>query len=268
MATIVCFHAHPDDESIVTGGVIARYSDAGHRVVLVYATRGEHGEVPDGFLSDGGALWERRVKEVHASADVLGAARVAFLGYLDSGMMGTPENDAPESFWQADVDEAAGRLADLLREEAADVVIVYDENGNYGHPDHIQVHRVGVRAASVAGTPKVYEATMNRDHVKRGIAAAREAGAITPDMDAAPDDPFLDSLGVPEDQLTHAIDVRDLAERKRASMRAHGSQIGDTSFFLAMPDDVFVDQFGHEWFIRRGLPARAPDDWYDDLLVP
>jgi LmbE family N-acetylglucosaminyl deacetylase len=268
MATIVCFHAHPDDETIVTGGVIARYSALGHRVVLVFATRGEHGEVPDGFLRGGEALWERRVQEVHASAEVLGAARVAFLGYVDSGMMGTPENDAPESFWRADVDEAAGRLADILREESADVVIVYDQNGNYGHPDHIQVHRVGVRAAELAGTPDVYEATMNRDHVKRGMATAREAGLMPPDMENAPDDPFLDSLGVPETQLTHAIDVRDLTATKRASMRAHASQIGDTSFFLAMPDDVFVDQFGWEWFIRHGVDPMPVGEWYDDLLKP
>jgi LmbE family N-acetylglucosaminyl deacetylase len=130
MATAVFFHAHPDDESIATGGTMAKAAAAGHRVVLVVATRGEHGEVDDGFLPAGEALWQRREQETAASAEVLGVARVEFLGYVDSGMMGTPENDAPESFWQADVDEAAERLARILREEAADVLTVDDEYGN------------------------------------------------------------------------------------------------------------------------------------------
>src|SRR5215217_8192121 len=103
MATFVTFHAHPDDESIATGGVMAKAADAGHRVVLVVATRGEHGEVAEDYLDPGEALWQRRVQETHACADILGVSRVEFLGYVDSGMMGTPENDLPESFWQADI---------------------------------------------------------------------------------------------------------------------------------------------------------------------
>src|SRR5438067_7700445 len=117
MATLVCFHAHPDDECIATGGMMEKAAKEGHRVALVVATRGEHGEVAEGFLETGEALWERRVKETHASAEILGASRVEFLGYVDSGMMGTPENDKPGSFWTADVDEAATRLAEILREE-------------------------------------------------------------------------------------------------------------------------------------------------------
>src|SRR3954447_10571470 len=101
MATLVTFHAHPDDESIATGGVMAKAADEGHRVVLVVATRGEHGEVAEGFLDDGEQLWQRRVKETEDSARILGASRVEFLGYVDSGMIGTPENDLPTSFWQA-----------------------------------------------------------------------------------------------------------------------------------------------------------------------
>jgi LmbE family N-acetylglucosaminyl deacetylase len=154
VATLVCFHAHPDDESIATGGVMARAAAAGHRVVLVVATRGEHGEVDDGFLDEGEALGARRERETLASAEVLGAARVAFLGYTDSGMMGTPTNDDPGCFWRADVEEAAGRLAAILTEEGADILTVYDDNGGYGHPDHIQVHRVGLRAARWRGRPR------------------------------------------------------------------------------------------------------------------
>src|SRR5580765_7909409 len=115
VATLVFFHAHPDDECIATGGTMAKAAAAGHRVVLVVATRGEHGEVAEGFLDDGEELWHRRVRETQAAAEILGAHRVEFLGYVDSGMMGTPENQAPESFWQADVEEAAGKLAAILR---------------------------------------------------------------------------------------------------------------------------------------------------------
>ena len=111
MATLVSFHAHPDDESIHVGGTLAKAAKTGHRVVLVFATRGEHGEVADGFLDDGEALGQRREVETGQSAEILGAQRVEFLGYLDSGMIGTPENELPDAFWQADVDEAAERLA-------------------------------------------------------------------------------------------------------------------------------------------------------------
>ena len=177
MATLVSFHAHPDDECIACGGVIRKAADAGHRVVLVIATRGEEGEIPEGLLADGEELWQRRVAETQASADILGAQRVEFLGYRDSGMMGTPANDRPGSFWTTPVEEAAQRLAGLLRAEQADVLTCYDKNGSYGHPDHIQVHRVGIRAAELAGTPRVYQSTINRDHVERSIRqfAAQDA---------------------------------------------------------------------------------------------
>ena len=104
MATLVSFHAHPDDECISCGGVMRKAHEEGHRVVLVVATRGELGEVPDGFLDDGEQLWQRRVGETQAAADILGADRVEFLGYTDSGMMGEPTNDAPGTFWTADVE--------------------------------------------------------------------------------------------------------------------------------------------------------------------
>src|SRR6185437_12527289 len=165
--TLVFFHAHPDDEAIATGGTMARAKSEGHRVVLVSATKGELGEFAPDALEPGELLVDRRVKELHAAADVLGADRVAFLGYVDSGMAGEPTNDAPGSFAGADVEAAAQRLARILREEAAGALTTYDDNGGYGHPDHIQVHRVGTRAAEIAGTPHVFEATTNRDHFLR-----------------------------------------------------------------------------------------------------
>jgi LmbE family N-acetylglucosaminyl deacetylase len=252
MATLVAFHAHPDDESIAMGGVMAKASDEGHRVVLVVATRGEHGEVAEGFLGPDEALWQRRVEETKACADILGVARVEFLGYVDSGMMGTPENDLPGSFWQADVEEAAARLAAILVEEDADVLTAYDEKGNYGHPDHIQVYRVGVRAAELAGTPKVYLNTINRDYMLRTMRAAIDAGAVVPD-DLPSEEDF--QIGVPEDRITTTVDIRPWLARKRAAMAAHASQISETSFFLSMEPPVFEKTWGQEWFILYGAPA-------------
>ena len=262
MATLVSFHAHPDDEAIACGGTIVRAAQQGHRVVLVFATRGEHGEVDEGVLADDELLWQRRVAETERAAEILGAQRVEFLGYVDSGMMGTPENDAPDSFWQAEIDQAATRLAAILDEEQADVLTIYDELGNYGHPDHVQVHRVGVRAAELAGTPRVFEATLNRDHMKRVAAKGRESGALLDDVPDF-DDPEL-VFGMPEDVITTAVDVRDLVDVKRAAMAAHASQIAETSFFLQMPDDVFREVFGYEWYIRRGAEAGTRED---DLLA-
>jgi LmbE family N-acetylglucosaminyl deacetylase len=178
MATVVFFHAHPDDEAMLTAGTMAKLAEAGHRVVLVTATRGEHGEIVPGVLADGETLGHRRVEELQQAAAVLGVARLEFLGYVDSGMMGTPENDGPDSFWRADLEEAAGRLARILTEEGAAALVTYDDNGGYGHPDHIQVHRVGVRAAELAGTPVVYEASIDRDRLIAMLRMAREAMAV------------------------------------------------------------------------------------------
>ncbi len=251
MATLVTFHAHPDDESIMSAGVMRQAADDGHRVVLVVATRGENGEVEPGFLTPGEPLWERRVAETHASAEILGVHRVEFLGYVDSGMMGEPTNDLPGSFWSAPIEEAAERLATILREENAAVLTVYDDNGVYGHPDHIQVHRVGMRAAELAATPKVYQHTMNRDFAKRGMVEfRREAEAAG--MELPPEDDNFDALGKPESDITAAVDVSRYIEVKKASMRAHASQIGEQSQFLTMPDAVFAVAFGTEWAIRAG----------------
>ncbi|HEX2383070.1 MAG TPA: PIG-L family deacetylase [Acidimicrobiales bacterium] len=251
MGTMVCFHAHPDDECIITGGVMAKAASQGHRVVLVVATKGENGEVPDGFLGAEELLGERRVEETRASAKVLGAQRVEFLGYVDSGMMGTPENEVPGSFWTADLDEAGGRLAAILDEEDTDVLTTYDDNGGYGHPDHIQVHRVSYRAAELAAkTPRVYEATLNRDHIIRGIRERR--GFDPPEDDGAPDIENDENFGKPESIITAAVDVSAFLDHKRRAMQAHPSQISDQSFFLKMPAEGFAYGFGTEWFIRRG----------------
>jgi len=261
MATLVSFHAHPDDEAIAMGGSLAKYADAGHRVVVVFGTRGEHGEVPDGFLEPGEALGDRRVQECARAAEIMGVHRFEFLGYVDSGMMGTLENDAPESFWQADVDEAAARLAAILDQERADLLTVYDDHGGYGHPDHIQVHRVGVRAAELAGTPHVFESTANRDHIRRGFEAMIAAGEELPADIGDPEG--FERFGVPESAITTTVDVSAHLDRKRAAMAAHASQISETSFFLAMPPDRFAMAWGTEWYIHRGVPPGTDED---DLL--
>jgi LmbE family N-acetylglucosaminyl deacetylase len=210
-------------------------------------------------------LWQRREQELEGALSILGVARGEFLGYKDSGMAGEPTNEDPACFWQADVDEAGARLAGMLREEAVDVLSVYDSNGNYGHPDHIQVHRVGVRGAELAGTPRVYENTFDRDYVLALMAEARAAGA--PDFGAdAPAGPEGDNnlFGMPGELITTRVDVRDYLGTKRKAMAAHASQIAETSFFLAMPEDIFARTWGTEFYIRRGAPAGTVED---DILA-
>ncbi len=259
MTTLVCFHAHPDDEALTTSGTMARAARAGHRVVLVVATGGELGEMPDD-LGSGETLADRRRAETLRSAEVIGVARVAWLGFRDSGMNGWEQNTDPASFHQADVDEAAACLAAVLTEEQADVLTIYDWHGGYGHPDHIKVHDVGVRAAERAGTPDVYEATYNHDAFVRALAAAREAGiefgpsgVDADDFDSWTDDgrPF----GTPEAAITTAVDVSAVIDVKRSSLMCHRSQVTDTTEFLKMPEEWFLKSFGTEWFIHRGAPS-------------
>jgi LmbE family N-acetylglucosaminyl deacetylase len=259
MATAVFFHAHPDDEAISTGGTMAKMSEQGHRVVLVTATRGELGEVPEGFLDPEETITDRRELELAAACRALGVARNEFLGYRDSGMKGELTNSDPASFWQAPLEEAAERLAALLVDEGAEVLTAYDENGVYGHPDHVQVHRVGLRAAQLAGTPRVFMATVNREHI-RGLAdRAAEFGVA--DFDEMRERrQEIESMGVDASRITTAVDVSAHLEAKRRAMAAHASQISETSFFLAMPPEAFAAVWGTEWYIRLGGPARGPLD--------
>ena len=245
MSTVTFFHAHPDDEAIATGGTIASLAEQGHRVVLVTATRGELGEATDDFLDPGETLGERRAVELAEAARVLGVARQLFLGYEDSGMEGELSAVRPGCFATADVDEAIGRLAAILEEEASDVLVVYDEHGGYGHPDHVQVHTVGMGAADLAGTPVVYMTTMDRDFM---IELRRQAA----ESEFGPDDNLegAETMGEPAARITTELNVSPWVMTKRDAMRAHASQIGDDSFFLSMPDDMFATVWGQEWFIR------------------
>jgi len=275
MATLVCFHAHPDDESIATGGTMALAAEAGHRVVLVLGTRGEQGEPVPGVLTEGEALWERRVVETHRAAEILGVEQVEFLGYEDSGMMGEPTNENPACFWQADLEEAAERLAAILRSVGADVLTIYDDHGGYGHPDHIQVHRVGRRAAELVGLDDVYQSTMNRDAIRRTM---EEAAEFVADLEEAAEGASEtlregreradnDDFGSSEALITHAVDVSTMVDRKREAMMAHASQIAPDSFFLAMPQEAFSRAFGTEWYIALH-GTRAPDAPFVATLLP
>jgi LmbE family N-acetylglucosaminyl deacetylase len=264
MGTLLCFHAHPDDESLATGGTIARAAAEGHRVILVVATGGEHGQVPDD-LAEGESLADRRARELRRSAELLGVHRLEFLGYQDSGMTGWEQNQAPGAFMNATVDDAATRLAEILRSEQVDTLTVYDWHGNYGHPDHVQVHRVGRRAAELAGTAHVYDATINRDQLFRLVSMAKQMG-IDAMGDFNPED--TDDgipLGMPEAELTTAVDVSAYVAAKRAAIAAHASQVSDSSFFVEMPMEVFTLAFGTEWFIRLGAPVGIHEDWLAGL---
>jgi len=257
VGTIVSFHAHPDDEAIASGGTLARAAAAGHRVVLVFATRGELGEPVPGVLKPGEQLAMRRSAECYTSAAALGAKRVEFLGFTDSGMMGEPSNEAPFCFWQADVEYAARTLAVLLDQEEPDVLTIYDDNGVYGHPDHIQVHRVGKRAGELSAVPVVAQGTVNRDWMQRGFRESGREGDIPPNM------------GKPESEITHRVEAVDFVGQKRESMRAHASQMAPDHFLLALPDAMFALGMGTEFYIVDPLPSTAATpDLFEELFTP
>ncbi len=261
MTTIVFVHAHPDDEASQTAGAMARAAARGDRVVVVFATNGDHGEVPDDLAPDE-TLVDRRRAEAMRSAEVLGTARVAWLGYSDSGMTGWEQNDAEGSLHRADLDEAAGRLTAILDEEDADVLVGYDWHGGYGHPDHVRVHHVTHRAADLARRrPKVLESTMNRDAIRRMYAMAVAAGMADNAFD--PDAPMDDGnpFGSPEADIHWRVDVATHRAQRRAALEAHRSQATDIEMFLAMPPEVFDVMFGAEHYIEPGREPGMQDGW-------
>ena len=240
---------------------MAKAAAAGHRVVLVCATRGEVGEPQEGVLDEGEALWERRVVELAESTELLGAEPPRFLGYEDSGMDGEPTNDNPACFWQADIDEATKRLVDILTEVDAGVLTIYDDHGGYGHPDHIQVHRVGLRAAHELGIEHVFEATINRTAVRQMMQS--DLGDVAEDERPSIED--VESFGTEEVDLSFVVDVAAHVGQKKAAMQAHRSQIGPDSFFLQMPDEVFAMAFGQESFNVPGVSGTGGPQHVDML---
>ncbi|HEV7861447.1 MAG TPA: PIG-L family deacetylase [Acidimicrobiia bacterium] len=251
--TIVFFHAHPDDEAIFTGGTMALLAGAGWRVVLVLATAGERGEAST-LVGPEVPLAVRRMGETAQAAEYLGAQRVEFLGYHDSGLDGAERGRPVGAFADAPVDEASARLAGILSEERAQALVSYDARGIYGHVDHVQVHRVGLAAAAGAGVPTVYESTVDREYlhfvethlvVEATMASQPERTVAGLGLASAP-------LGLSTVEVDCTVDVRSVLPVKRRAMAAHASQIPETSSAMRLPDAGFAAVYGYEWYARRG----------------
>ncbi|NLU76377.1 PIG-L family deacetylase [Streptomyces sp. HNM0575] len=253
MPTLVALHAHPDDEVLLTGGTLAQAAAQGHRVVVVVATDGLMGEAPEGQEPP-------RMRELRASAKVLGVERVLHLGYADSGRGPLLYPDPPDRtrFARAATEDAARRLADVLREEGAELLLSYDANGGYGHRDHVKVHHVGRRAAELAGTPRLLEATVPRETIGRLMRLAR-ALRLPVRYDAEALGRFWSARA----DITHAVDVRRYARQKQAALAMHRSEVEKSDGRLApamrvlvrLPAPLFGLLLGREWFVEAG-PGR------------
>ncbi|MEV0846289.1 PIG-L family deacetylase [Streptomyces sp. NPDC049954] len=252
--TLMAVHAHPDDEATSTGGVLARYAAEGVRTVLVTCTDGGCGDGPGGVKPgdpghDPAAVVSMRRRELEASCDVLKVSDLETLDYADSGMMGWPSNEAPRAFWQTPVEEAAARLAELMRHYRPDVVVTYDENGFYGHPDHIQAHRITMAAVEMAAlTPKVYWTTVPRSGMQRFGEIMREFGGDMPEPDPA-EAAAMAEIGLPDEEITTWVDTTAFSGQKFDALAAHASQ-GENIFFLKMGKDRFGELMGVETFVR------------------
>ena len=283
---LLLVHAHPDDESIGTGATMAKYAAEGADVTLVTCTLGELGEVIPPEVAhlawdSGGGLGQYRIGELAAACRALGVTDHRFLGgagrWRDSGMMGTPSNDWPGSFWQADVDEAAGELLGVIREVRPQVLVTYDANGFYGHPDHIQAHRVAWRAFELADglVAKFYATAIPRSVLAEALAslpgdsadqAQRVGGTDFSKVESVTDLPF----GTDDDKVTTAIDGRDYLAAKLDAMRAHATQIAVDDPFFALSDKVGQRALGTEYYTLLAGPAFSgggPGDREPDLFA-
>jgi LmbE family N-acetylglucosaminyl deacetylase len=241
-------HAHPDDEASTTGGILAKYAAEGVRTVLVTCTNGELGDMPTAKPGEEGHdtadVVALRLKELEASCEVLGVTHLEVLGYHDSGMMGWEQNDAPGSFWSMPVDDAAEPLVALMERYQPDVVVTYDDFGFYGHPDHIQAHRITMAALERTGsTAKVYFPTFRRSNLPKFRAELEAAGIELPDIDES-------EFGVPDEAIGATIDCTEHAPAKLAALAAHVSQ-QENIFFLQLPMETFTAGFGVEEFVRH-----------------
>ena len=289
---LLLVHAHPDDETIVSGATMAKYAAEGPLVTLVTCTLGEEGEV---LVSDLGhlaasatdALGRHRIEELAAACAALGVTDHRFLGgagrWRDSGMMGLPTNDRPDCFWRADMDEATRELVAVMREVRPQVVITYNENGDYGHPDHIQAHRVTVAAFDAsgdagrypdAGEPwqpaKLYYVATPFSVLEEMIEQTRDHPQARefwgPEVTSAEELGF----GVPDEVVTTRIDAREHYGAKMAAMRAHATQIAVDGPFFALADGIAKEAFAVEHFqLARGQrgPGDGPNGWESDLFA-
>ena len=291
---LLLVHAHPDDETINNGATMARYVAEGASVTLLTCTLGEEGEVLVPELAQLAAdqadqLGGYRIWELRGAMDALGVTDVRFLGgpgrYRDSGMIGTPANGNLRAFWNADLDEAVAHAVGVVRKVRPHVLVTYDENGGYGHPDHIQAHRVAMGAVEAAadaayrpelGEPwevaKVYWCCVPRTVLQRGIDALAQMGESFFDgvTDAA-DLPFA----VDDEDVTAAVDGKAHVAQKHAAMRAHPTQILVDGPFFALSNNLGQEVLATEYYRlakgRRGPAGSSPEGWEDDLfagLVP
>jgi N-acetyl-1-D-myo-inositol-2-amino-2-deoxy-alpha-D-glucopyranoside deacetylase len=283
---LLLVHAHPDDETIGTGATMARYAADGVKVTLVTCTLGEEGEVVVPELAHLAAdkddtLGQFRIAELSTACAALGVDDHRFLGgpgrWRDSGMMGTPQNDRTEAFWQANIEEATAALVGVIREVRPHAAITYDENGGYGHPDHIQAHRVTMAALSAAAdslyradlgepwlTPKVYWTAIPKSVLAEGITRLKAAGKSFFEVDSVDDLP----MGTPDELVTTAVDARDYLPAKLAAMRAHATQISNDGPFFALADNVGQQAFGIEYFqLVQGALAPEGDGHESDLFA-
>jgi LmbE family N-acetylglucosaminyl deacetylase len=254
MATLLLVHAHPDDEAIGTGGVMARAHRAGHRVVLVTGTRGELGEIHNlDEESTRPRLGEVRTQELEAAARLLGVDRQVWLGFRDSGMAGEPSNDDRRSFHSAPLPVAAERLAVVLRQERPDVVVTYTKEGTYGHPDHIKAYQTTVAALDLLRDEgwepeRAYEVAL-----PQSVVDDIRARMVAEGVDEA-DAPGADLAGTPDALITVKVDVRDLAMLKRDALAVHVSQIDPRGPWSTMQQQVLEAALGWEYYVRsRGV---------------
>jgi LmbE family N-acetylglucosaminyl deacetylase len=268
--TLMAVHAHPDDESIGTGGILARYSAEGAQTVLVTCTDGSLGDGADGIKPDDprhdrAAVVEERRDELERSCQILGVTHLERLDYRDSGMMGWPQNEEAGSFWTTPVADAADRLAELFRRYQPDVVVTYDANGFYGHPDHIQANRITLAAAQRTGIPaKLYYTAVPRSAMAEFGRRLQELGIEFPrdeaESDDAPSGP-PEEWGTPDEDVTTVVDVSGYTKQKYESLQCHASQ-SDNIFFLKMGPDVFAEMMGLEAYVRveDRTGASLPED--------
>ncbi len=262
--TLLAVHAHPDDECISTGGILARYAAEGVRTVLVTCTDGAVGEISDASLATPDNLVEVRDRELAESVRILDISRLVKLGYRDSGMAGTADNDNPAAFLQCDFQEAVDRVLQVVREERPQVVVTYDERGGYGHPDHIRAHQVAVAAFEAAQSDevkprKLYYAVIKRSAIRSFAERLRAAGVDVPFQDLREDGETDTPFAVADDRVTTEIDVSKYVEAKRNALTAHRTQMGPDQFFMRLPESLFADVFGQETFQRVVGPGPTPE---------
>jgi LmbE family N-acetylglucosaminyl deacetylase len=269
--TLMAVHAHPDDEAS-GGGILATYADQGIRVVVVTCTNGEYGDAPGGIKPgqpghDPEAVAQLRLAELEESARILKISDVEMLGYHDSGMPDWEYKDRPEAFSNVPLEEVAGRIGGLIAKYRPQVLVTYDDQGAYQHPDHVHASRAAQAAAAETGIPaKLYLSTMRSSSWRKIWEALRAAGA---DLPARGDDEELASRALQsEERITTTIDIRPVLERKREALFAHGTQINGDSWFGKIPPEIVEEAFGYEYFIRVADTTGAPlpeDDLFAGL---